>query len=94
MDMDQGPTISVFHTIWSTILSGFLGLVLWNGKRLYNTMDTKADKDVVKDKFNEIETDLRSMLERQDRRHEENIARLDRIWERLSGHPYGQERQR
>lgn len=56
--MSNGDPVSLAHTIWSTILTAFGGLIFWNGRRLYKQLDDKADKDSVDEKHLENKTAL------------------------------------
>jgi hypothetical protein len=74
---------SVFHGIWEAILTAFGGLLLWLLSRFSSQLDTKADKDAVRDRFDQMQAVINRMLDTQERHHSDNIERMDKLIERL-----------
>lgn len=81
----------VLHGIWTTILTGFGLLLMWNGRRLVNQVDGKAEKKDLDDhkesvdkRFEAMQNELHRMIDAQGKQHEQNSGRLDTILLELS----------
>lgn len=72
---DPQSDLTVLHTIWlaATTIGG--AIVAFFTKRLVDQVDTKADQADV----DALRNDFQQMLARQDRQHQGNTDRLDRI---------------
>ena len=73
-------TIQFIHTIWNAALTGLGGLVLMFAKRMSDSIDRKADKDSVTEKFEAVQEDIKTMVERQDQMHADNGKRFDEMY--------------
>lgn len=81
--MSDPESVNWFQTIGGVLVTFFSGFALLIAKRTTDSLDSKADKETVRDKFEEIQQDIRDMMDRQDRQHADNTARLDGIWKEL-----------
>lgn len=92
--MSDPQSVNWFQTGIGAMAAFFGGFALLIAKRTGDALDSKADKDTVRDKFDEIQQDIRDMLaqqerrfdnmqDRQDQRHAANTARLDHILNEL-----------
>lgn len=81
--MSDPESVNWFQTAGGAMVTFLSGFALLVAKRTSDTLDAKADKEVVRDKFEEIQQDIRDMIDRQDRQHADNTARLDGIWKEL-----------
>lgn len=82
--MDSDP--SNMHTLWNGVLSAVAGIMAFFTLRLVKDVDEKADETSVKMRFEahaqrlDAQGDaLHTLLERQDKQHSDNTARLDQI---------------
>lgn len=71
----------IIHTIWTGAITVAGGIVAFFTKRLVDHIDDKADKEDV----NDLKVDIQNLIERQDRHHEGNVERLDKIIMELGG---------
>jgi hypothetical protein len=68
-------TIQTVHTVWTSIITIAGAVVAFFTKRTFDQIDSKADKCDVED----LKEDLKTLLARNDRQHESNTQRLDKI---------------
>lgn len=86
-DPGNAPTsFAVVHSLWSTFLTGFGALIVWNGRRLIGQVDKKADQEDLaahredtKERFKAMQDTINESIKNQASQHQENSRRLDTI---------------
>jgi biopolymer transport protein ExbB/TolQ len=73
----------------SALAAAFVAVVAWNLRgamdRLQKVEDSKADKDDIAARFDEMAENQRQMAARFDKAHQDNTTRLDTILIQLTG---------
>lgn len=72
---DPQTGLQLVHTLWTAAITVAGGIVAFFTKRLVDDVAQKADKSEISD----LKTTIRDFLERQDRQHQGNTDRLDKI---------------
>ena len=80
MDAPQSG-FEVAHTLWTGVITVAGAIVAFFTKRTLDQIDSKADKC----DMDELKQDLKDLLSRNDRQHESNTQRLDKIIMELRG---------
>lgn len=75
MSDDPQTGLQVFHITWTAVTTVLGAIVAFFTKRLVDEVKEKADKCDVDD----LKQDIKDFIERQDRQHRDNTARLDQI---------------
>lgn len=78
---DPQTGLQVVHTLWTAAITVAGGIVAFFTKRLVDDVAQKADKSEI----TEIKEAIRDFLARQDRQHQVNTDRLDKIIMELGG---------
>lgn len=85
MDDPTQTNFQVFHTLWTAAITVGGGVVAFFTKRLFDVIDGKAEKT----DLDELRAAIKGFVERQDRYHESNTQRLDKIIMELSSRDRG-----
>ena len=78
---DPQSDFQTVHTVWTGLITVAGAIVAFFTKRTFDSIDGKADKCDVE----ELKQDLKDLLSRNDRQHESNTQRLDKIIMELRG---------